>query len=190
MRKIAILASGGGTNAREIINYFKESKKIQVVNIGCNNPNAGVLNIAKQNNIPTFLLTKKNFMIETTYLEMLKSLDVEWVILAGFLWKVPSFFIFEFQDKIINIHPALLPKYGGKGMYGSYVHQAVIEAKEKETGITIHLVNEEYDKGKILFQAKFDIKEKDTQEDIEYQIHRLEHLHFPPVIEEVIFNAK
>lgn len=190
MKKIAILASGGGTNAREIIKYFKESKKIQVINIGCNNSKAGVLDIAKQNNIPTTLLTKENFKEGNEYLEELKRLDVDWVILAGFLWKVPPYFIQDFKDKIINIHPSLLPKFGGKGMYGSRVHEAVIEAKEKETGITIHLVNEKYDKGKILFQVKFDIRKKDTQEDIEYQIHRLEHLHFSPVIESVILNTK
>ncbi len=186
MEKIAILAAGAGTNAREIIRYFADSKTIQVVNLGCNKSKAGVLTIAKENNIPSTILTKENFIQSDQYLEHLKKLGVSWVILAGFLWKVPATFIAHYKDRIINIHPALLPKYGGKGMYGSRVHQAVMAGKEKETGITIHLVNNEYDQGKILFQAQFEIRDKDTIEDVERQIHRLEHLHFSPIIEEVI----
>lgn len=188
MKKIAILASGGGTNAREIINYFKDSKSIEVTTIGCNNPNAGVLKIAGKNNIPTTLLTRDNFKFGEAYLNELLDKKIDYIILAGFLWKVPVSFIQAFPNKIINIHPALLPKFGGKGMYGSHVHKAVMDAKEKETGITIHYVNKHYDKGAIILQAKFDIKKTDKQEDIETQIHFLEHLHFSKIIEEIVLS--
>lgn len=200
MKNIAIFASGAGTNAQKIIDYLASpptplhrvergatnSPKICVALIVCNNPEAGVLKIAAKENIPSIILEKEKFFRENTYINMLKERKIDLIVLAGFLWKIPAAFIKAFPDKIINIHPALLPKYGGKGMYGKAVHETVIVAKEKESGITIHYVDEIYDHGKIIFQAKCPVMENDTADLLAQRIHVLEHEHYPRVIEEIL----
>ena len=179
---IAIFASGAGSNAQKIIDKFKRNNSVSIVLIVCNNPTAGVLNIAANENIPSLIIEKKRFLEGDHYLDELKKRQVDLIILAGFLWKIPVGLINAYPEKIVNIHPALLPKYGGKGMYGSRVHQAVIDAKEKESGITIHYVDEIYDHGKIILQATCPVEENDTSETLAAKVHALEHQHFPAVI--------
>lgn len=189
MKQIAIFASGTGTNAAKIIDYFNknEGKKLaRVALIVCNNPNAGVLNIASANQIPTLLIDKETFFKCDAYVSTLKAAEINFIILAGFLWKIPEKLITAYPNKIINIHPALLPKYGGKGMYGNFVHEAVIANKEKESGITIHFVNEYFDEGETIFQATCTVENDDTPESLAAKIHVLEHTHFAKVIEEVL----
>ena len=184
-KQIAIFASGAGSNAKKIIEHFKFSNEIKVALIVCNKPTAGVCTIAEENNIPLLLIEKKKFQ-EDGYANELKQQHINWIVLAGFLWKVPSVLVHAFSNHIINIHPALLPNYGGKGMYGHYVHEAVIAAGEKQSGITIHLVDELYDHGKILFQATCEIDKTDTADSLAAKIHQLEHAHFPAVIEKLL----
>ncbi len=189
MKQIAIFASGTGTNAAKIIDYFNknESKKLaKVALIICNKPTAGVLNIASANQIPTLLIDKETFFKFDAYVSTLKAAEIDFIILAGFLWKIPEKLITAYPNKIINIHPALLPKYGGKGMYGNFVHEAVIANKEKESGITIHFVNEHFDEGETIFQATCPVEANDTPESLAAKIHVLEHTHFAKVIEEVL----
>ena len=181
---IAILASGAGSNAANIIQHFKNTS-VKVKLIACNNADAGVIQIAKDNSIDSIVLTKENFKSSEQFVQELQNRKIELVILAGFLWLVPKNLVAAFEDRIINIHPALLPKYGGKGMYGHFVHEAVHEAQEHESGITIHLVNEEFDKGKILFQAKANIENCSASE-IEQKVRALEILYFPKAIENFI----
>lgn len=181
---IAILASGAGSNAANIIKHFANTA-INISLIACNKPNAGVFQIAKANNIESYLLTQENFKNSNTFVSELQQRNIDFVVLAGFLWLVPANLVDTFKDRIINIHPALLPKFGGKGMYGHFVHEAVFEAKETESGITIHLVTSEFDKGAILFQASANIKNCSVQE-IEDSVRALEILHFPKVIEKFI----
>ncbi len=182
---IAIFASGSGTNAENIANYFEDHERVQVHEVLSNNPSAFVLQRAENLGIPSSSFNKEEFMSER-FLERLEKTD--FIILAGFLWLVPGYLVEAFPERIINIHPALLPKYGGKGMYGSRVHEAVIEAKEKESGITIHLVNQEYDKGKVLFQTKCEVGKNDTPDTLAKKIHALEYEFFPKVIEEYILD--
>ena len=183
---IAIFASGAGSNARKIIEYFEnKGLRIKVSLIVCNVPNAGVLEIAKEKGIPSLIINKTDFTA-TGYVESLQNADINFIVLAGFLWKVPEVLVRAYPKAIINIHPALLPNYGGKGMYGARVHEAVITAKEKESGITIHWVNEHYDEGAIIFQAKCSIDANDTAETLAYKIHALEHAHFAPTIEKLL----
>ena len=182
--KIAILASGAGSNAANIIQHFKNTP-VQISLIACNKADAGVFQIAKDNKIDSILLTKENFKTSDQFVNELQQRQIDLVILAGFLWLVPSNLVKAFADRIINIHPALLPKFGGKGMYGHFVHEAVHEAQEVESGITIHLVNEEFDKGKILFQAKASVENCSASE-IEQKVRALEIEHFPKAIENFI----
>lgn len=188
MKNVAVFASGAGSNARQIIRYFKNHRSIRIAIIVCNKPGAGVLSIAESENIPYMLIEKEKFLRGDGYLSELQALQIQWIILAGFLWKLPGELVRIYSNRIINIHPALLPKFGGKGMYGQLVHQAVLKAKEKETGITIHYVDELYDNGKIIFQEKCNVDETDTIESIAEKVHQLEHAHFPRVIEEVILK--
>ena len=181
---IAILASGAGSNAANIIQHFKNTS-VRVNLIACNNPEAGVFQIAKDNSIDSIVLTKENFKSSDQFVQELQKREIDFVILAGFLWLVPTNLVKAFEDRIINIHPALLPKFGGKGMYGHFVHEAVHLAQEVESGITIHLVNEEFDKGKILFQAKANV-EKCSASEIEQKVRALEIEHFPKAIENFI----
>jgi phosphoribosylglycinamide formyltransferase-1 len=183
---IAIFASGAGSNAQNIINHFRNHPVIKIVLIVCNKPTAGVLLIAQKENIPSLLIEKESFFNGDGYAETLINKKINFIILAGFLWKIPPALIKKFSGKIINIHPSLLPAYGGKGMYGNHVHEAVIKAGEKESGITIHYVDELYDHGSIIFQEKCIVEKNDTAEMLAKKIHLLEHNHFPRVIEEVI----
>jgi formyltetrahydrofolate-dependent phosphoribosylglycinamide formyltransferase len=179
---IALFASGAGSNAAKIISHLKNDPFIKVALIVCNKPGAGVLDIAATNQIPTLLIEKEQFFRGDTYLPELKKHKIDFIVLAGFLWKIPVALIDAYPNHIINIHPALLPKYGGKGMYGMKVHEAVIAAGEKESGITIHYVNEHFDEGEHIFQAKCVIDENDTPESLAQKIHALEHAHFPETI--------
>ncbi|GIJ93576.1 phosphoribosylglycinamide formyltransferase [Capnocytophaga stomatis] len=182
MRKIIIFASGSGSNAERIATYFKENDEVEVSLILSNNPKAGVLERAKRLQIPSVVFDRQAFYHSEVVLDIVKSQKPDLIILAGFLWKFPENIIEKFPNKIVNIHPSLLPKYGGKGMYGSFVHQAVIENKETESGITIHYVNENYDEGAIIFQAKTTVSENDTPDSLAEKIHQLEYKHFPEVI--------
>ncbi len=182
---IAIFASGKGTNTHKIIDHFKNSSLAQVVIIVCNNSTAGVLKIAEREKIPFLILDKIKFNHDG-YITELKKYEIDFIVLAGFLWKLPSVIIKSYPDKIINIHPALLPKFGGKEMYGNKVHEAVINSKEKESGITIHYVDELYDHGKIIFQEKCNIDENETADTLAKKIHALEHKFYPIIIEKII----
>ncbi|WP_299254772.1 phosphoribosylglycinamide formyltransferase [uncultured Cytophaga sp.] len=184
--RIAIFASGSGTNAQRIMDYFSKSNTIEVALLLSNNPDAYALTRAKNSNIPTRIFSKAEFKDSTIIVDELKAAKIDWIILAGFLWLIPNSLVQAFPSSILNIHPALLPNFGGKGMYGMNVHRAVIETGAKETGITIHLVNEEYDKGEIVFQARFEVVSDDTPETVAEKIHALEQEHFPRVIEEQI----
>jgi phosphoribosylglycinamide formyltransferase-1 len=190
MIKIAIFASGSGSNAERITEYFSSNDHVEVSLILTNNPAAGVIERAQRLNIPTLIFNKKLFAQTDKIVEILQSQGIDWVILAGFLWLVPSNLTRAFENRMINIHPALLPKYGGKGMWGHHVHEAVVANKEKETGITIHYVNEHYDEGKVIFQAKCEVTENDTPESVAAKIHELEYQYFPEVIYKEILSAK
>ena len=185
-KNIAIFASGTGTNAANIIRYFSQKQTAAIALVVCNNPQAGVLQIAGSNNIPALIIEKERFFRGDAYVPELKNAGIDFIVLAGFLWKIPSLIINSYRDNIINIHPALLPKFGGKGMYGSFVHEAVLSAKEKESGITIHFVDEFYDNGNTIFQITCPVYEDDTTETLAKRIHDLEYAHFPKVIEELI----
>lgn len=184
--RIAFFASGAGSNAQKIIDHFRNHASIRVSLIVCNNPGAGVLQIAAKENIPTLLIDKKTFLNDDIYIKELQDERIDLIILAGFLWKVPAALIKAFPEKIINIHPALLPKFGGTGMYGDAVHQAVIAAGEKESGITIHYVDELYDHGKIIFQAKCPVLPADTAQSLAQRVHQLEYEHYSTVIESLL----
>lgn len=181
--KLAIFASGKGSNAEKIIQFFENHNYIHVSLIVSNKATAGVLAIAEKNGIPSLVMEKRKFMETDEYVQFIKNQGITHIVLAGFLLKVPDNLIQAYHKKIVNIHPALLPAYGGKGMYGEHVHQAVIQAGEKESGITIHLVDEEYDHGKTLFQAKVVVDVNDTPSSLADKIHLLEHQHYPVVIE-------
>ena len=182
MDNLIIFASGAGTNAAAIINWFKANGKARVSLIVCNKPQAGVLKIAERENIPTVLIDKQSIKSDE-FVTTLRSHNPTLIVLAGFLWKIPTTMTTAFPDKIINIHPALLPKYGGKGMYGHHVHEAVIAAGEQESGITIHYVNEAYDEGNTIVQAHCPVIAGDTPNSLAARIHQLEHYYFPRVIE-------
>jgi formyltetrahydrofolate-dependent phosphoribosylglycinamide formyltransferase len=187
-KRIAIFASGKGSNAEVIIHHFKNHPFIRIALIVSNKPDAGVLHIAAANHIPTLLVEKDDFFKGNAYVEDLKNEQIDFIVLAGFLWKVPTALIKAYPQQIINIHPALLPKYGGKGMYGHFVHESVINNKEKESGISIHYVDEVYDHGEIVFQATCEVKENDTTETLADRIHKLEHEHYAKVIEKMIVS--
>ena len=181
MKKIVIFASGAGTNAENIVQYFKNNPLAIVVGIFSNNSNAKVLDRAKKHDIDSFIFDKTQ-LNDGFVLQILNALQPDLIVLAGFLLKMPSEIVFFYPNKIINIHPALLPKYGGKGMYGNHVHQAVFDHKEVETGITIHFVNQNYDEGNIIFQTKINIQDCDSPSHIADKIHLLEQEFFPKVI--------
>ncbi|MFI5133861.1 MAG: phosphoribosylglycinamide formyltransferase [Chitinophagales bacterium] len=184
--RIAIFASGQGSNAQKIIDHFRNHASVKIALVVCNNPTAGVLQIAGKENIPFFLIEKEKFLYGNGYLDEFKKNKIDFIVLAGFLWKLPSSLLKAYPGKIINIHPALLPGYGGKGMYGLHVHEAVLANKEKESGISIHYVDEIYDHGGIIFQAKCPVMENDTADLLAQRIHALEHEHYPVIIEEVV----
>ncbi len=188
MSNIAIFASGSGTNAENIIQYFenKTDKKHKVNLILSNKAQAQVHERAKKLNVKSISFNKDDFYKSDNVIEILKEHNIDFIVLAGFLWLVPQNLVKLYKNKIVNIHPALLPKYGGKGMYGDFVHEAVVEAKEKESGITIHWVNEKYDEGDVIYQAKCEVTPKDTPSSLANKIHQLEYEHFPPVIAQVL----
>jgi phosphoribosylglycinamide formyltransferase-1 len=186
---LLILASGSGSNAENIIDYFAANENISVAAIGSNKPGAFVLERAKRLQVPSFVFSKKELQEE--------SLSKKWddwsithIILAGFLLKIPVWLIKAYSNRIVNIHPALLPKYGGKGMFGHHVHEAVKESGDTESGITIHLVNENYDEGRIIFQASCEVNQDDTPDSIASKVHQLEYQHFPRVIEDYILGKQ
>ena len=182
---IAIFASGSGSNAEVIVKHFEKDENIKVKMILCNNPEAGVIARAERLNIPCYVFDKEAYKTGNV-LNILLENDIDLVVLAGFLWLIPASFIAAFPNKIINLHPALLPKYGGKGMYGHHVHEAVIANGERQSGITIHYVNEHYDEGAIILQAKYEIAPSDSAMDIAAKGQKLEHKHFVEVIEQIL----
>jgi phosphoribosylglycinamide formyltransferase 1 len=189
MKNIAIFASGSGTNAQNIAEYFSGHHRIKVSLILANKPDAYVLERAKRLDIPAFVFGRKDFYESDTVLNILKNFRIDLIVLAGFLWFVPDNLLQAYPKKIVNIHPALLPKHGGKGMFGEKVHEAVIREGDKKTGITIHFVNDHYDEGEIIFQDFFDVLPGDTAESIAQRVHQLEYKHFPRVIEEVVISS-
>ncbi len=187
MTRIVILASGSGSNAENIIKYFNNNNLISVVQVLCNKKDAKVFERANRLGVSSLYFSKEDLYETDVIVDLLKQ-EADYIILAGFLWKIPSKIIEAFPNRIINIHPALLPKYGGKGMYGMHVHNAVISNKESETGITIHYVNENYDEGTIIFQERFSVLSSYSAEDVAEKIHELEYEYFPKIIEKVILE--
>lgn len=183
MVTLALFASGSGTNVENIVRYFNKKAEIKIVGVFSNNSQAYVLERASKLGIPTFVFSRYEFYETDKVIELLQTCDAGWIILAGFLWLIPENLIARYPDRIVNIHPALLPKYGGKGMYGMRVHQTVIDNGDKESGITIHLVNSEYDRGDIIFQARCPVMPDDTAETLAQRVHKLEYEHYPRVIE-------
>jgi len=184
IRKIAVFASGSGTNAQNIFSYFADNQSVMIDSLWSNNPNAYALERARKFGVETFVFTKDEFVNSDLVVKKIIEREIDLVVLAGFLWLIPPALINIV--KIINIHPALLPKYGGKGMYGAKVHEAVVAAKEKESGITIHYVNEKYDEGGIIFQAKCSVLDSDTPYDVATKVHHLEYQHYPAIILKVL----
>ena len=185
-KKLILFASGNGTNVENIIKYFENSNKVKVILVAGNNKNANVFNRAKLLGIKTLIFDRTYF--NDGFLTTLINYKPDLLILAGFIWKIPNQWIIKFSDKILNIHPSLLPKYGGKGMYGMNIHKAIKKNQEEETGITIHLVNEDYDKGRIIFQKKIQIPSNLNPKDIANKVHELENKFFPKVIEKYLFE--
>mgnify|MGYP002624499407 CR=1 FL=1 len=183
MIRIAILASGSGSNAENITKYFSHSGQIEVAAIICNKPDAYVLTRAKYLGVPSYMLSKTDFCDSDKALNLLCELNIDWVILAGFLLLLPPSIVDRFDGHILNIHPSLLPKYGGKGMYGDRVHKAVVEARETESGITIHKIDTDYDRGTIVFQGKIKISPLDNAERVAQKVHALEYKFYPRIIE-------
>lgn len=184
--RIAVFASGAGSNADKLIQYFKTSDIAQVALVVCNKPGAGVISIAEKEEVPVLLIEKENFFKGTGYVPELLKREIKFIALAGFLWKVPQTLINAYPKRIVNIHPALLPKYGGKGMFGQYVHEAVLNAGEVESGITVHYVDEKYDNGDIIFQTACPVLPGDKPGDIALRVHQLEHMHYPVVVENLL----
>jgi phosphoribosylglycinamide formyltransferase-1 len=184
--KIAVFCSGSGSNAQKIIEHFQSSKDIKVAVLMANKPDAYALDRAKKLNVPTWIFNRNDFYNTDLVLKELKKREIDYIVLAGFLWLVPENLVKNFPDKIINIHPALLPKYGGKGMYGMNVHNAVVTNNEKESGITIHYVDGKYDEGNIIFQASCAVAPEDTAEEVAKKVQVLEHTHFPVMVENII----
>lgn len=186
MKRIVIFASGSGTNAENLIKFFHNRENASVIQVLTNNPHAKVLDRAKKLKISAFSFNKVAISETEDVLNMLKASKPDLIVLAGYLWKFPENILQTFPNKVINVHPALLPNYGGKGMYGMHVHNAIVANKEKETGITIHYVNEHYDDGAIIFQAKCDVSETDSADDVAAKIHELEMEHFPKVVNQLL----
>lgn len=183
--KLAILASGSGTNAENIIRYFKGNEEIEVACVISNKADAYVLERAKREQVPSVVFSKKYFE-DGSVLKFLQQSGINFIVLAGFLLRVPENLLVAYPQRIVNIHPALLPKYGGKGMYGSYVHEAVVASGDRKTGITIHYINEHYDEGDIIFQATCEVLPQDTPDQVASKVHELEYRYFPSVIEKVL----
>jgi phosphoribosylglycinamide formyltransferase 1 len=190
MEKIAIFASGSGTNAQRIIEYFQSNPNIRVAIVLSNNPQAFVLERSQRLGVTSIVFSRHDFYETSKIIDLLNDYQVKFLVLAGFLWLVPDNILKAYPGKILNIHPALLPKYGGKGMYGMKVHAAVIASGEKESGISIHSVNANYDEGQILFQARCKVNLEDTPESLAVKIHALEYEYYPRVIEKVVLDTR
>ncbi|WP_373512522.1 phosphoribosylglycinamide formyltransferase [Persicitalea sp.] len=188
MKRIAIFASGSGSNAETIAHHFADRPDVQVSLILTNNPDAGVIQRARRLHIPVVVFDRKTFYETDRILELLVNQKIDLVVLAGFMMLIPEKLIRAFPEKMVNIHPALLPKYGGRGMYGHFVHEAVVAAGERQSGITIHFVNEVYDEGKIIFQATCDLENSDTPEDVARKVQLLEHEHYPAMVDKLLSN--
>lgn len=186
MKNIALFASGNGTNVQQIAEYFQGSKEVKVDCVVVNKKNIYVIERAKNLNIPCFYFNREDFYESDRVLNLMQERKIDYIILAGFLWLIPTNLLQAYNNKIVNIHPALLPKYGGKGMYGHHVHEAVVANKETESGITIHYANEKYDSGDIIFQARCVVEEKDSADDVAAKIHLLEKEYYPKVVERVV----
>ncbi|MBC8052088.1 MAG: phosphoribosylglycinamide formyltransferase [Sphingobacteriaceae bacterium] len=189
-KRIAIFASGSGSNAQKIMEHFKKHNDAEVAIVLTNNPDAFVLQRADNFEIPTHIFNRKEFYETETVVALLKNLQVDIIVLAGFLWLIPENLLKTFPNKIINIHPALLPKYGGKGMYGDKVHQSILDNLEEESGITIHFVNEHFDEGEVIHQSRFKIEKGDDLKMIKFKGQQLEHLHYPKVVEQLLKKMK
>ncbi|MEP5339046.1 MAG: phosphoribosylglycinamide formyltransferase [Algibacter sp.] len=189
MKRIVIFASGGGTNAENLIKFFHNRENASVIQVLTNNPHAKVLDRAKELKVSALSFNRMAFTKTDDVLNIVKAAKPDLIVLAGFLWKFPDAILNAFPNKVINVHPALLPKFGGKGMYGMHVHEAVVTNKEIETGITIHYVNEHYDEGAIIFQAKCDVTPTDSADDVAAKIHELEMEHFPKVVDKLLSKA-
>jgi formyltetrahydrofolate-dependent phosphoribosylglycinamide formyltransferase len=183
---IAIFASGAGSNALKIMQHFEEHPTISVHLIVCNKPGAGVIHHAEKQGVPVLLIEKERFFRGDAYIPVLQQHRISFIVLAGFLWKIPAALVAAYPNKMLNIHPALLPNFGGKGMYGEYVHRAVLDSGEKESGISIHLVNEHFDEGEVIFQSSCPIEANETPHSLAQKIHQLEHAHYPRVIEQFV----
>ncbi|WNH14121.1 phosphoribosylglycinamide formyltransferase [Thalassobellus suaedae] len=186
MKRIVIFASGSGTNAENLIKFFHNTEDASVVQVLTNNPHAKVLDRCKTLHVSALSFNKIAFTKTDDVLNILKASQPDLIVLAGFLWKFPENILNAFPNKVVNVHPALLPKYGGKGMYGMHVHKAIVDNNEVETGITIHYVNEHYDEGAIIFQATCEVNTNDTAETVAAKIHELEMEHFPKVVEKLL----
>ncbi len=186
MKRLAIFASGSGSNAEQIATYFADRTDVDVTLIVSNNPKAGVIDRARRLHIPVLLFDRTTFYDTDKIVTLLQQQGIDLIVLAGFMWLIPASLVTAFPRRMINIHPALLPKFGGKGMYGHYVHEAVVAAGETETGITIHFVNEHYDEGQIIFQAACPVLPTDSPDDVAGKIHELEYAHYPRVVDEVL----
>ncbi len=189
-KRIAIFASGSGSNAQKIMEHFKKHVDAEVVIVLTNNPEAYVLQRADNFEIPSHIFDKAEFYTTNSVVDLLKNLQIDLIVLAGFMWLIPQNLLKAFPNKIINIHPALLPKFGGKGMYGDRVHHAVMDAKEEESGITIHFVDENFDEGEIIHQSRFRIESGDDLEMIKFKGQQMEHLHYPKVVEQLLKKMK
>ena len=188
VQNIAIFASGTGSNAKKIVEYFENNDQVNVVLIVSNRADAPVLQMAKDHGIETLKLKRTAFYETEIILDQLQQYSTDFIVLAGFLWLIPAYLVKAYEKRMVNIHPALLPRYGGKGMYGMNVHKAVKNAGDRESGITIHFVNEQYDEGDIIFQARCELTPEDTPADIAKKVQGLEHLHFARVIEELVLS--
>ncbi|WP_246859339.1 phosphoribosylglycinamide formyltransferase [Spirosoma sp. KCTC 42546] len=186
LKRIALFASGSGSNAEKIAEYFTSNPEVEISLIVSNNPKAGVIERARRLHIPVLLFDRTTFYDTNRITQLLIDQRIDLIVLAGFMWLMPGGLVQAFPNKIINIHPALLPKFGGKGMYGHFVHEAVVAANETESGITIHYVNEHYDEGQIIFQAHCPVTPTDTPDDVARKVQVLEHEHYPRVVSEVL----
>ncbi len=189
-KRIAIFSSGSGSNAQKLMERFKQHAEAEVAIILTNNPEAYVIQRADNFEIPTHIFDKHEFFETNDIVHLLKNLQIDLIVLAGFLWLIPDNILKEFPNQIINIHPSLLPKFGGKGMYGDHVHRAVLKAHAIESGITIHFVNELFDEGEIIYQSRFKIEKNDTLETIKFKGQQLEHLHYPRIVEQLLQKMK
>ncbi|MFD1630904.1 phosphoribosylglycinamide formyltransferase [Pseudopedobacter beijingensis] len=189
-KRIAIFASGSGSNAQKIMEHFKNNEEAEVTLVLTNNPEAYVLQRADNFEIPTHIFDRSEFRDTDEIVSLLRNLEIDLIVLAGFLWLIPKNLIEAFPNRIINIHPSLLPAYGGKGMYGDHVHKSVLSNKETESGITIHYVNEHFDDGEIIYQGRFKIEPTDDLEMVKFKGQQLEHTHFPRVVENLLKKMK